>query len=102
MGMVGANDIQTEYFAKQIAVKPDYTLSVSPTSVREDADPTNIAVKVSSLTILVLRYQRKYACSLAARQPIRRGSRLVSAWPPHAHDSEGSEGGDGNDPIHPR
>ena len=42
----GANDIQTETFAKQIAVKPTYTLSVSPTTVREDADPTNIAVKV--------------------------------------------------------
>ena len=37
----------SQYFAKQIAVKPDYTLSVSPTSVREDADPTNITVKVA-------------------------------------------------------
>lgn len=39
---------QTELFAKQIAVMPDYMLSVSPTSVREDADPTNIAVKVTA------------------------------------------------------
>ncbi|MXX38279.1 MAG: hypothetical protein F4Z85_09495, partial [Gemmatimonadetes bacterium] len=38
---------QTELFAKQIAVEPTYTLSVSPTSVREDADPTNITVKVT-------------------------------------------------------
>ena len=37
-------------FTKQIAVKPDYTLSVSPTSVREDADPTDITVKVSVAT----------------------------------------------------
>ena len=35
-----------KYFAQQIAVEPTYILSVSPTSVREDDDPTNIAVKV--------------------------------------------------------
>ena len=36
----------TETFAKQIAVLPDYILSVNPTSVREDAGTTNITVKV--------------------------------------------------------
>ena len=36
----------TELFAKQIVVKPDYMLSVSPTSMREDARPTDITVKV--------------------------------------------------------
>ncbi|MDE2740815.1 MAG: putative Ig domain-containing protein [Gemmatimonadota bacterium] len=40
------NSTVTEYFAKQIAVESAYILSVSPTSVREDDDPTNIAVKV--------------------------------------------------------
>ena len=37
------------YFAKQIVLEPDYKLSVSPTSIREDdADrPTNITVTVS-------------------------------------------------------
>ena len=40
-------DSYTPNFAKQIAVKPIYTLSVSPTSVREDDDPTNIKVKVA-------------------------------------------------------
>ncbi len=34
-------------FTKQIAVNSDYMLSVSPTSVREDADPTNIVVKAT-------------------------------------------------------
>ena len=43
----GSGD-QTELFAKQIAVKPDYMLSVSPTSVREDAKATDITVKVSA------------------------------------------------------
>ena len=38
---------QSASFAKQIAVNPDYMLSVSPTSVREDADPTNITVKAT-------------------------------------------------------
>ena len=38
---------RTEFFTKQIAVEPTYTLSVSPTSVREDDDPTNIKVKVT-------------------------------------------------------
>ena len=33
-------------FAKQIAIEPDYILSVNPSSVREDAGPTDIEVKV--------------------------------------------------------
>ena len=37
-----------EYFAKQIAVEPDYTLSVNPSSVREDADATTITVSVTA------------------------------------------------------
>ena len=38
MGMMQVNP--TEHFAKQIAVEPDYTLSVNPGSVREDAGAT--------------------------------------------------------------
>ena len=34
------------YFAGQIAIKPDYILSVNPNSVREDAGATEIEVKV--------------------------------------------------------
>ena len=34
------------FFAKQIAIKPDYILSVNPSSVREDAGATDIEVKV--------------------------------------------------------
>ena len=45
----GSGD-QLGIFTKQIVVRPDYTLSVSPTSVREDADPTDITVKVSVAT----------------------------------------------------
>ena len=37
---------QTSIFTKQIAVQPDYILSASPTSVREDAGATDITVKV--------------------------------------------------------
>ncbi len=33
-------------FAKQIAIEPDYILSVNPNSVREDAGGTNIEIKV--------------------------------------------------------
>ncbi len=47
MAVVVDGTTEAQYFTKQIAVKPDYTLSVSPTSVREDADPTNITVKVT-------------------------------------------------------
>ncbi len=42
-------DSRTEistYFAKQIVVQPHYILSVNPNSVREDAGPTNVNVKV--------------------------------------------------------
>ena len=47
---VGPNDedgspVRT-YFAGQIAIKPDYILSVNPNSVREDAGATEIEVKV--------------------------------------------------------
>ena len=35
-----------QFFAKQIAIEPTYSLSVSPTSVREDAKATDITVKV--------------------------------------------------------
>ena len=38
--------IWTEYFAKQIAVEPDYILSVNPSSVREDAGATDVTVRV--------------------------------------------------------
>ena len=39
------NPVRT-YFAGQIAIKPDYILSVNPNSVREDAGATEIEVKV--------------------------------------------------------
>ena len=38
--------MQSGYFAKQIAVEPDYILSVNPSSVREDAGATDITVRV--------------------------------------------------------
>ena len=34
------------FFARQIAVEPDYILSVNPSSIREDADATDITVSV--------------------------------------------------------
>ena len=34
------------YFARQIAVEPDYILSVNPSSVREDAGATDVTVRV--------------------------------------------------------
>ena len=37
---------RTSYFARQIAVKPDYILSVNPSSIREDADATDVTVSV--------------------------------------------------------
>ena len=36
------------YFARQIAVEPDYILSVNPSSVREDAGATDITVSVTA------------------------------------------------------
>ncbi|MYC72416.1 MAG: T9SS type A sorting domain-containing protein [Gemmatimonadetes bacterium] len=39
-------NVVTETFARQVAVLPDYILSVNPTSVREDAGATNITVRV--------------------------------------------------------
>ena len=41
-----SGDIETEYFTRQIAVTPDYELSVNPRSIREDADATNVTVSV--------------------------------------------------------
>ena len=38
----------SQYFTRQIAVKPEYKLSVNPKSVREDADPTDITVSVTA------------------------------------------------------
>ena len=43
-----ASGTLVESFAKQIVVEPTYMLSVSPTSVREDAKTTDITVKVSA------------------------------------------------------
>ena len=60
-----ASNNLTEFFAKQIAIEPDYILSVSPTSVREDDDPTNIAVKVRVCDTCD-EVGCKYACVLAA------------------------------------
>ena len=52
MGMkVEITDGPASYFAKQIAVEPDYILTVNPTSVREDAGPTDIEVKVEQLAV---------------------------------------------------
>ena len=42
-----ADQEESAYFAKQIAVEPDYILSVNPSSVREDADATDIKVTVT-------------------------------------------------------
>ena len=39
-------DFRSEYFARQIAVKPDYILSLNASNVREDAGVTNITVIV--------------------------------------------------------
>ena len=48
---VGVNDedgtaVPLTSFAKQIAIEPDYILSVNPSSVREDAGGTDIEIKV--------------------------------------------------------
>ena len=42
----GSGDTESEYFTRQIAVSPDYVLSVNPSSIREDADATDITVSV--------------------------------------------------------
>ncbi len=39
---------KTARFARQIAVEPDYTLSMNPNTVREDADATPITVSVTA------------------------------------------------------
>ena len=46
MGMESIWSILSRYFARQIAVEPDYILSVNPSSVREDADATDVTVSV--------------------------------------------------------
>ena len=49
MGMMLRSSTNSpEYFARQIAVEPDYTLSVNPSSVREDAGATDITVSVTA------------------------------------------------------
>ena len=41
-----SGDLESEYFTRQIAVSPDYELSVNPRSIREDADATDATVSV--------------------------------------------------------
>ena len=43
-----ASNNLSEFFAKQIAIEPDYTLAVNPSSVREDADATQVTVSVTA------------------------------------------------------
>ena len=56
-----------QFFAKQIAIEPTYTLSVSPTSVREDAKPTDITVKVTKVGAAVTQ-DTPVALQLATNQ----------------------------------
>ena len=50
MGMLQWSISGSSYFARQIAVEPDYVLSVNPSSVREDAGATDVTVSVEDLS----------------------------------------------------
>ena len=87
----GESEVMTSesYFAKQIAVEPDYILSVNPTSVREDAGATDITVRVQ-----VRQDENKegdevvqgYVCALATRHQSDGAQYTLPHRKPHDHD----------------